>query len=95
MFSAQIPDGPPDLFRRSFFTASSTSSSVGTESSMLVGSKFTGIFSPGGGTRRYSSVFSAVIRSSVARAGGGPLFAAALYHPFIRRHAPLAFGGSS
>ena len=38
MCSARIPDGPSDLFRRSFFTASSTSSSVGTESSMLVGS---------------------------------------------------------
>ena len=62
---------------------------------MCVGSTVTGMFSPRGGTRRYSSVCSAVIRSSVARAGGGPLFAAALYHPFIRRHASLAFGRSS
>ena len=51
--------------------------------------------SPGDGTWLYSSTRSAVIRSSVARAGGGPLFSAALYHPFIRRHASFAFGGSS
>ena len=86
---------PPDLLRCSFLTAASISSSVGTESSMCVGSTVTGMFSPGDGTRLFSSVRSAVIRSSVAQAGGGPLFAAALYHPFIRRHASLAFGGSS
>ena len=75
MCSARILDGPPDLLRRSFLTAASISSSVGTESSMFVGSTVTGIFSPVDGTWPYSSVRSAVIRSSVARAGGGPLFA--------------------
>ena len=62
MFSARIPDGPPALFRLSFFTAASTLSSVGTESSMLDFSTCIGIPSPGDGTRRYSSVWSAVIR---------------------------------
>ena len=62
---------------------------------MLVASTCIGMPSPGDGTRRYSSVWSAVIRLSVARAGGGPLVTAALYYPFIRRHAPLASCGSS
>ena len=86
---------PPNLSCRSFLTAASILSSVGTELSMRVVPTVTGMFSPGDGTRLYSSVLSAVIRSSVARAGGGPLFAAAWYHPFIRRHASLAFRGSS
>ena len=95
MCSARIRDGPPDLCLRSFFTAAAISSSVGTESSISANSTVTGMFSPGDGTWLYSSVRSAVIRSSVARAGGGPRFAAAWYHPFILHHASLAFGGSS
>ena len=48
--SARIPEGPLDLFLRIFLTASSISSSVGTESSTFTGRTVTGMFSPGDGT---------------------------------------------
>ena len=47
---AHIPDVPTDLLLRSFLTASSISSSVGTKSSTFTGITVTGIFSPGDGT---------------------------------------------
>ena len=92
--SARILDGPPNRFLCSVFTASAISSFVGTESSISDGVTVTGILSPGGGTLLYSSTRSAVIRSSIVQAGGRALFTAALYHPFICRHASFAFGGS-
>ena len=47
--SARIWEGPPDRFPRSLHTAHSTSSSVGTESSIENGGTDVGIVSPVGG----------------------------------------------
>ena len=56
---------------------------------------FTGMFSPGGGTYLYSATLSAVIRSSIAQAGGGARSTAALYHPWILCQASWIRGGST
>ena len=53
------------------------------------------MFSPGGGTYLYSATLSAVIRSSVAQAGGGARSRAALYHPWILCQASWMRGGSA
>ena len=92
---SRIPDGPPDLFRCSFLTAYSISSSVDTESSTSTGFTATGMFSPRDGTYLYRSARSAVIRSSYARAGGGARLTAALYHPLSRLQASFGFDGSA
>ena len=67
----RIREGPHDRCPRSLLNSHSASSSVGTESSIGEGSTDMGIVSPGGGTARYSSSRSAVIRLSVTQAGVG------------------------
>ena len=56
----------PAIIDNSVPTEDEIAAAVGTESSIIAGSTFTRMFSPGDGTWLYSSVRSAVIRSSVA-----------------------------
>ena len=88
---------------RRCLTAHSIYPSSGTKSSTSNGSTSTGMLSPRGGTPLCSATLSAVIRSSVTRAGGGAQLTAALYlliipqqyHPWRRCQASWMRGGSA
>ena len=73
----------------SLLTDHSILSSVGNKSSYRKGLTDMGMLSPGGGTRKYSTNRSTVIRLKVTRAGGGVQSAVALYHVFILQYASL------